>query len=339
VKPIVYWLDRTIPLKYRGAVSAGILEWNKAFERIGYKNAIEVRVQPDDADFDTLDFGVASVRWMTNVSPTFGAIGPSHVDPRSGEILDADIAIESLSSRSLRNLRAQVLAQGTDWKKVLQMPADLAQIRLDPHLCENADHSADQMAMRSTCSKPAAISTRRRRGGEVRPRLPHLDDDARGRSHARAAPQLPRLAPATATRALRSRVSAQRVALSCFARCMEYTPVNLARPERQDGAAVSADSSAPTTNGPSSTRTGRCPPPTERAALTRIAARSGERGSRTAPTRTTSSASTPMRFISTWAAMSARSRASASPSPAISSSARRRARSRRVRTTAPCGAR
>jgi hypothetical protein len=110
VKPITYWLDRSIPDKYRGAISAGILEWNKAFERIGFRDAIRVEVQPDDADFDTLDVNRASVRWMTNAAPSFGAIGPSHVDPRSGEIVDADIGIESLSSRNRRTERTQVLA-------------------------------------------------------------------------------------------------------------------------------------------------------------------------------------------------------------------------------------
>jgi hypothetical protein len=112
VKPITYWIDRTVPVKYRAAISAGILEWNKAFEKIGFKNAIRVEVQPEGADFDTLDFGHASVRWMTNASPMFGAIGPSHVDPRSGEILDADIGIESLSSRSIRAARSQILTLG-----------------------------------------------------------------------------------------------------------------------------------------------------------------------------------------------------------------------------------
>ena len=146
VKPIVYWLDATIPLKYRGAVTAGILEWNKAFERIGFKDAIEVRVQPDDADFDTLDFGVASVRWMTNSAPSFGAVGPSHVDPRSGEILDADIAIEGLSSRNQRAVRSQVLTTAYDFNKLLQVAADPAGQRLDPRLCEAADQSADQLA-------------------------------------------------------------------------------------------------------------------------------------------------------------------------------------------------
>src|SRR5262249_50187021 len=89
---IVYWIDRNIPEKYRPAIRDGILEWNKAFEKIGYKDAIRVEIQPDDADFDTSDIRHASVRWQTVAKSTYGAIGPSVVDPRSGEILDADIA-------------------------------------------------------------------------------------------------------------------------------------------------------------------------------------------------------------------------------------------------------
>ncbi len=148
VKPIVYWLDRTIPLKYRESIRAGILEWNKAFERIGFKDAVVVRVQPDDADFDTLDFGQASVRWMTNSAPRFGAIGPSHVDPRSGEILDADIAIESLSSRHLRALRAQVLTPtAADWSRLMQAPPEPGHhAAFDPHACVAAEEGADQLA-------------------------------------------------------------------------------------------------------------------------------------------------------------------------------------------------
>ena len=124
VKPITYWLDRTIPLKYRDAITNGILEWNKAFERIGFTNAIVVKVQPDDSTFDTLDVGVTSVRWMVNAEPSYGAIGPTHVDPRSGEILDAAIAIESMSSRDLRAARTQVLdlAHNFDFAALLQAP-------------------------------------------------------------------------------------------------------------------------------------------------------------------------------------------------------------------------
>ncbi len=122
VKPITYWLDRNIPVAYRSAISDGILEWNKAFERIGYKGAIVVKQQADDADFDTLDVGVASIRWMINAQPRFGAIGPSQVDPRTGEILDADIGFESLSSRGMRTIKSQYLGKGftMDWAGLMQ---------------------------------------------------------------------------------------------------------------------------------------------------------------------------------------------------------------------------
>lgn len=146
VAPIVYWLDRTIPLKYRDAIAAGVLEWNQAFERIGFKNAIEVKVQPDDADFDTLDGG-ASVRWMTNSSPAFGAIGPRRIDPRSGEILAANIGIESLSSRNQRATRSQILsANSVDWNRLMQAPATDVRPALDQNMCEAAEHGAEQLA-------------------------------------------------------------------------------------------------------------------------------------------------------------------------------------------------
>ncbi|MBA3598122.1 MAG: zinc-dependent metalloprotease [Methylibium sp.] len=153
VKPVTFWLDRSIPEQYRGAVTEGILEWNKAFERIGFQDALRVEVQPEGAEFDTLDTDRASVRWMTNAGATFGAIGPSHVDPRSGEILDADIAFESLSSRSIRNLRSQVLTTSSaDFAELLQSgmaPDSLSGatgLAHDPRACLHADHAAEQMA-------------------------------------------------------------------------------------------------------------------------------------------------------------------------------------------------
>jgi hypothetical protein len=136
VKPLTYWLDRNIPVEYRDAVRDGILEWNKAFERIGIKDAIVVRQQPDDADFDTLDADVASVRWLFSDRPSFGAIGPRHVDPRTGEILDADILLDAASSRFYRSLRSSGIVP------VAQAHDDVAG---DPRACSHADHLADQM--------------------------------------------------------------------------------------------------------------------------------------------------------------------------------------------------
>jgi len=110
LRPITFWIDRNVPLKYRDTVRSSILEWNKAFERIGFKDALRVEQQPDDAEWDTLDAGRPSVRWVSSVSPSFVAFGPSHVDPRSGEILDADIAFEGLFTRQQRTARSQLLS-------------------------------------------------------------------------------------------------------------------------------------------------------------------------------------------------------------------------------------
>jgi hypothetical protein len=103
VQPIVFWMDKNIPTKYRESVKAGILEWNKAFEKIGFKGAIEARQQPDDADWDNMDSTHASVRWFTGADVGF-AIGPSHKDPRTGEILDADIGMSDVFGRGSRRL-------------------------------------------------------------------------------------------------------------------------------------------------------------------------------------------------------------------------------------------
>ena len=90
-QPITYWLDKNIPLAYRKAVTEGILEWNKAYEKIGFKNAVVVKQQTDTDDFDTSATRFASIRWVAGSDIPFGARGPSKVDPRTGEILDADI--------------------------------------------------------------------------------------------------------------------------------------------------------------------------------------------------------------------------------------------------------
>ncbi len=141
VKPIVFWLDRTIPEKYRAPITAGVLEWNKAFEAIGFRGAIQVRTQPDDADWDTLDFGHASIRWMTSATSPFVAVGPSQVDPRSGEILDADIVIDGQSFRSLRALRGEVIGLGNEPGHAHQAAGPGG--RYDA--CEFADQAAEQL--------------------------------------------------------------------------------------------------------------------------------------------------------------------------------------------------
>ncbi len=98
-QPIVFWLDRNIPEKYRAPIRQGILEWNKAYEKIGFKDAIVVKQQGADDDFDTSDLRHASVRWFIGKDVPFGARGPSVTDPRTGEILDADIELSEEMTR------------------------------------------------------------------------------------------------------------------------------------------------------------------------------------------------------------------------------------------------
>lgn len=141
VQPITFWIDRNVPLKYRAVVAEAILEWNRAFERIGFSDAIVVRQQPDDADWSTLDAGHASVRWLMSAEVGFGAIGPKHVDPRSGEILDADIGFESLSARAQRSVRAQILAGAAEFSAVVGG----ASARADDEHCDAAAQLTDQL--------------------------------------------------------------------------------------------------------------------------------------------------------------------------------------------------
>ena len=111
-KPIRFVLGNEIPVKYREPIRQGILEWNKAFEKVGFQGALQVAQQADDSDDDLLDVQFSSVRWMTSATPSFGAIGPSQVDPRSGEILDADIGWDANVVRNIRALRTEgVVAQ------------------------------------------------------------------------------------------------------------------------------------------------------------------------------------------------------------------------------------
>ena len=92
-QPIVFWLEKTIPFKYRKPIRDGILEWNKAFEKAGFYDAIEVRQQPDDATWDPGDVNYNTYQWIT--AGVAYAMGPSRVNPTTGQILDADIIFDA----------------------------------------------------------------------------------------------------------------------------------------------------------------------------------------------------------------------------------------------------
>jgi hypothetical protein len=91
-KKIVFWIEKSVPDEYRAYVREGILEWNKAFEKVGFRDAIEVR-QQENEDFEPEDINYNTFRWITTDQGF--AMGPSRANPLTGEILDADIIFDA----------------------------------------------------------------------------------------------------------------------------------------------------------------------------------------------------------------------------------------------------
>jgi hypothetical protein len=114
-KPITFWLEKTIPYAYRKPIREGIEEWNKAFEKAGFVNAIEVRQQQDKDDWDPEDIRYNTFRWIT-ASAGF-AMGPSRVNPHNGQILDADVIFDAdflqFWKREYENFTAEGIAAMT----------------------------------------------------------------------------------------------------------------------------------------------------------------------------------------------------------------------------------
>jgi hypothetical protein len=95
VKPIVFYIEKTVPVRFRRAIRDGILEWNKAFEKVGFLNAIQVRQQTEDnewRDLDPEDMRYSFFRWI--VTGYGFAMGPHRANPFTGEIYDADIVFD-----------------------------------------------------------------------------------------------------------------------------------------------------------------------------------------------------------------------------------------------------
>lgn len=92
IKPIVYYVDDALPELWQKAAKEGTLRWNKAFEKIGFKNVIQVRDFPkDDPEFDPDNLKYSCIRYVP--SYTANAMGPSWVDPTTGEIINASVMV------------------------------------------------------------------------------------------------------------------------------------------------------------------------------------------------------------------------------------------------------
>ncbi len=114
VQPIVYFIGHGIPEKWHKYIIEGVNMWQPVFEKAGFKNAIMGKMAPtkeEDPDFDAEDVRYSTIRWLP--STIANAYGPHVQDPRSGEILEADI-------RVFHN----VLSLIRDWYFVQASPVD-----------------------------------------------------------------------------------------------------------------------------------------------------------------------------------------------------------------------
>jgi len=97
---IVFYIEKTVPVKFRRYVREGILEWNRSFEKAGLRNAVRVEQQTDTvhADKDPEDVRYSFFRWIVSGRPF--AMGPSRANPLTGQILDADIIFDDSMARA-----------------------------------------------------------------------------------------------------------------------------------------------------------------------------------------------------------------------------------------------
>lgn len=110
-QPITYYIDPNVPEAYRPFMVQGVEIWNRAFEAAGWKDAIRALPLPEDADPE--DIRYATLRWNVSDQPGYGAIGPSVVDPRTGETLDADILFEATMFTNFRNAWRTIVRPAT----------------------------------------------------------------------------------------------------------------------------------------------------------------------------------------------------------------------------------
>jgi Met-zincin/Domain of unknown function (DUF5117) len=92
-KQITWYIEDNVPDEYRPYVQEGILEWNKAFEKIGFKDAIAVRWQHERDDFEPEDINYCTLRWITTGS-TFAMSG-LRSNPLTGEMIDGDVIFDA----------------------------------------------------------------------------------------------------------------------------------------------------------------------------------------------------------------------------------------------------
>ncbi len=125
-KQMVWWVEDTVPQEYRPYVEEGILEWNKAFEKIGFRNAIAVRWQNERDDFDPEDINYCTFRWITT-SSTFAMSG-LRANPITGEMIDGDVIFDASWIRAWKAEYAYLVGAPPGAEKSMLAPLAVGEV-------------------------------------------------------------------------------------------------------------------------------------------------------------------------------------------------------------------
>ncbi|HKL03949.1 MAG TPA: zinc-dependent metalloprotease, partial [Cryomorphaceae bacterium] len=133
VEPITYWIENTTPEEFRPIIKEAGERWNQSFEKAGFKNALVIKVQPDTATWKAGDIRYNVLRWTSSPRPPFGGYGPSFVNPRTGQILGADIMLEFASVA--RRLYAKEVFEKAGYMDFTEREKDEFHSAEENHIC------------------------------------------------------------------------------------------------------------------------------------------------------------------------------------------------------------